>query len=132
MLYTLLTLLAGCPATDGAAPDDTAPSTGVTVNNFVQADCDGDSGSVTESLSAEPGASANTVAVEHNALGATCCVTLAAAATAADGTINVTYTEGGTPCDCMCRYDVTYTLGNVPSGDWIVDGGSVTDDVSVP
>lgn len=123
MLYSFL-LLVGCPTTPNADH--------ITVSNFVQADCDGDTGGLTESLTADPGAEANTVDVEHDALSGTCCVDLAAAATAADGTITVTYEESGTPCDCMCRYDVTYTLGRVPSGDWTIDGGDVSDDVSVP
>ncbi len=125
MLYTILLLLAGCPS---------GPPSGdhIRVRNFVQADCAGDSGSVTESLVASPGSEAYTIDVEHDALGATCCVSLAAKAEASEGTINVTYTESGTPCDCMCRYDVTYSLENVPSGDWTVDGGNVSDDVSVP
>ena len=129
MLFTLLSLLAGCPA----STDDTSPVGGdITVTNFVQQDCDGDSGTLTEALRAEAGSSANTVDVEHDAVSATCCVSLAASATAADGTIHVTYTEGGTPCDCMCHYDVTSTLGNVPSGDWSVAAGGVSDAVSVP
>lgn len=129
MLFPLLSLLAGCPA----STDDTSAATGgLTVTNFVQQDCDGDSGTLNEALRADPGTAGNTVDVAHDAVSGTCCVSLAASATAADGTINVTYTESGTPCDCMCRYDVTYTLGNVPSGDWSVAAGGVSDAVSVP
>lgn len=125
MLLTLLIL-----ACAGGA--DTGTADGITVTNFVQADCDGDTATTESALSAEPGASSGTVDVAHDAVSATCCVQLAAAAEAADGTIAVTYSESGEPCDCMCRYDVSYTLGNVPAGDWSISAEGDAASVSVP
>ena len=47
--------------------------------------------------------------------------------------INMVYTDVGDPCDCMCTFDLAYTIGDVPSGSWrVTAGGGVSSTVTVP
>ena len=49
------------------------------------------------------------------------------------GTLAMVYTDTGEPCDCLCSFDLTYTLTEVPSGSYSVTAaGGVSDTVDIP
>lgn len=63
------------------------------------------------------------IAVAHRSFEANCCHELELSATREEGgdTVVVSYTDTtDEPCDCLCRFDLGYTLSEVPAGTWIV------------
>ena len=63
-----------------------------------------------------------------------CCATFdVAVATSLDRHwATATYTNVGDKCDCMCRYDVRYTIGGLEAGTWTIESPTgATVDVSI-
>lgn len=73
------------------------------------------------------------VAVLHENYAAECCVgfDVSAEADSASSTVTVTYEETGDPCDCMCVYNLGYTLTDLTPGDWTITAGGDSTTVTV-
>jgi len=86
-----------------------------------------DTGNVDPTFTASSSAP-GTADVEQTGVSASCCLTLVpSVALNTDGSLQVTYAEEGEPCDCMCLYDVSYSIINAESGPTTIhaDGRSV-------
>ena len=42
-----------------------------------------------------------------------------------------TYEETGEPCDCLCTYNLAYTLTDLSAGDWTISAGGDSTTVTV-
>lgn len=85
-----------------------------------------------ESLSAQDLGGGN-VAVEHIAFYWGCCPDFGLSAQALAGNVvQVTYTfYGDDECDCICLFDVTYTLDGLSTGLWTVQANGQSTEVYV-
>lgn len=73
------------------------------------------------------------IEVEHRGFVAQCCASwVVSAAFVGEDTIEVSYEDAGTECDCTCEQALSYTLSPVPSGDWIVSVPGIEGEVTVP
>jgi hypothetical protein len=115
--------------TDGTADGTDGTSDPIEVSAIAIAECDeGGSPRLDAAL-----ASADSISVTHDNFEGNCCADFTIEVSAGVGTLDMVYTDSGDPCDCLCSYDMTYTLINVPSGDYVVSaGGGVSDNVTVP
>lgn len=116
-----LGLLSGC---SGAPKGDYA------IDDLAVSDCASDSATPT-TFSATGGS--GQILVSHAGYAASCCLEFDVSALANGGTIELVYTPKGDPCDCICHYDLSFTIAGVPAGDWDVqapDGGGAEVTVS--
>ena len=77
-------------------------------------------------------ADGGTVHVSHQTSLSCCIDGVDVDAEVSGSTVAVTYTERGTPCDCMCQYSVTYDLVGLGSGDWTIEANGDSVAVTVP
>ena len=86
-----------------------------------------------ESVLTAVAAGAGSVSVAHDNYSATCCVgfDVSASADSATSTVTVTYEETGEPCDCLCTYNLAYTLTDLSAGDWTISAGGDSTTVTV-
>jgi hypothetical protein len=78
-------------------------------------------------------AGAGTVAVVHESFEANCCADFTVGVSPSGATLAMVYTDTADPCDCLCTWDLSYTLESVPSGSYtITAGGGASADVTVP
>lgn len=91
-----------------------------------------DTGSVASVLHAAA-AGAGAVSVTHDGVGGSCCVgfDVAAETDEAAATVSVTYEETGEPCDCICTYNLAYTLTGLSAGDWTIEAAGDSTTVTV-
>ena len=64
----------------------------------------------------------------------TCCATfdVAVAVSLDKHWATATYTNVGDKCDCMCRYEVRYTIGGLETGTWTIESPTgATVDVTI-
>lgn len=126
----MLWLLLACTSGDDTATTGTRTPDALTVADVSVGDCGGDSAAV-ENLTATGGT--GQVGVAHLGYRAECCLSFEVSASkdSATSTLLVAYTPTGTPCDCMCAYDIGYTLQGVPAGDWTLNAEGTTTTVHV-
>ena len=58
-------------------------------------------------------------------------IRVSADADTATNTVTVSYEETGDPCDCMCVYNLNYTLTGLTAGDWTINADGDTTTVNV-
>lgn len=89
-------------------------------------------GEPTEAIAAAAPA-AGTIAVVHDAFTEGCCpLDVAVHVSAADRVIDVDYTLVDDFCDCVCPLGVAYDLVGVDAGEWTLNAGGVSAEVTVP
>jgi hypothetical protein len=73
------------------------------------------------------------ISVTHAGVEANCCAVFRSATAAVDGEdINITYDiNEDDPCDCNCFYELTFKLTKAPSGDWTVNAGGASAEISL-
>lgn len=96
----------------GATPKGDYAIDGLTVS-----DCASDSSTPT-TFTATGGT--GEIQIAHAGYSASCCLSFDVSAQENGGTIELIYTPVGDPCDCMCHYDLSYTVAGVVAGDWDV------------
>ncbi|MFZ5479942.1 MAG: hypothetical protein ACOZNI_24470 [Myxococcota bacterium] len=75
----------------------------------------------------------DTIDVEDVHFADGCCPEWAEVALEVDGeVVTATYTLGPDPCDCYTGLTLTYTIANVPSGDWTVRQGDAEAGCTIP
>lgn len=126
----LILLLMACTKQD----EDTDFTIGLVASNVDIPTCDTeDTAAVgTETLTGNQLAP-DTVAFEHRSFEAQCCAAfeVRAVIVTRDSSIRVDYLDNGTPCDCMCRYDLDYMLAPIPVGTYEVLAEGFTTEISV-
>ena len=71
--------------------------------------------------------------MSHENFEGNCCADLTVSVNQSGSTLAMVYTDTGEPCDCLCSFDLAYTLTNVPSGSYTVTAaGGVSDTVDIP
>jgi hypothetical protein len=119
------------------APTTEASSTGcagdcgVAVENPSSLCDEDDPNMVPPSLIAYAG-EAGKIDVTESGFETSCCLMLEPSVVVEGMTLNVSYTESGDPCDCICYYTITYTLAGLAPGTWTVVSGPQSVDVDVP
>ncbi len=95
-------------------------------------ECDGTDSGVTDDLVVTP-TGPGTLDVLHIDFREGCCPEFSASAYSnrGAGEIEVSYILNPDPCDCECNLDLSYTLGDVPSGTWTLLAGFDAVEVTV-
>ena len=116
--------------TDGTSDGTDGTTETIGVTDLSVSDC-GDGGG-TPRLEAAL-ASGTSIAVRHERFEGNCCADLQVTVSQDADELYVLYTDVGDPCDCLCNFDLSYTLEPVPSGTWTVAAaGGVSATVTVP
>lgn len=84
---------------------------------------------MTPSLSAVAGA--NGIDVVHTHHWNNCCFMPAASASLDGQTIDLTYSHLGDECDCVCSWELSYTIEGLEPGTWTVQVGNLSADVEL-
>lgn len=120
----------GTSGTDGTGGTDGTSGSGILLQGVSISECD-DTTSAPR-LDASLGG-ASTINIEHDNFEGNCCADLEVSLSDGGSTLTMVYTDVGEPCDCMCAFDLSYSLINVPSGSYTVyAGGGVSDTVTIP
>jgi hypothetical protein len=119
----------GADGTDGTSDGADGTEDPITVSGLSVGECtEGGAPRLSANL-----AGAGTVAVVHESFEANCCADFTVGVSPSGATLAMVYTDTADPCDCLCTWDLSYTLESVPSGSYtITAGGGASADVTVP
>ena len=115
---------------DGADGADGTSGTGVQVTEVTVSECDDSTGAPRLDASL---AGSDSIRVSHDNFEGNCCAELTVTVSEGASNLAMVYTDTGEPCDCLCSFDLTYTLTEVPPGSYSVTAaGGVSDTVDIP
>lgn len=118
------------PTTTAGETTGCAGDCGVSVESAFSSCDENDPDPVMSSLMATPVAP-GAIEVTESGFETSCCLELDPQVAVDGMTLNITYTEIGDPCDCICFYTIDTVLSGLAPGTWTVVSGAQMVDVEV-